>query len=206
MTAGWTPSANDRPTPPTNCMAMSPYEVGVFDLRWDDPSTIAANSVWDVVGVNIYRSDASDRGPFRRVNEFPIGGACYRDQTLNVLVSREVVKDGSWLSQGHLANNRRYSFRTASPIVKKTGQAIYANATTDVRVEVDGQIAEVHEVFGATGEVVLVNQPHLDEATQKYVQPVLPREGSTVHVTYYRNKNLTPGIELGRLTLDMRDL
>ena len=199
MTAGWTPSATERPVPPINCMAMSPYEVGVYDLRWDDPSILAANSVWEVVGVNVYRSDASDRGPYRRINEFPIGGGFYRDQTLNVLVSRETVKAASWVGQGDLANSRRWSFKADHPIVKKMGQSVYANATTDVRVEVDGEVAEVHEVFGASGEVILVNQPHLDEATQKYVQPNLPTKDSVVTVTYYRNKNLTPGVELGRM-------
>ena len=133
MTAGWTPAASDRPSPPTNVMAMSPYEVGVFDLRWDDPSILAANTVWEVVGVNIYRSDASDRGPYRRINEFPVGGSFYRDQTLNVLVSKEVVDWGSsWLSKGDSSNNRRWSFRTQHPIVKKSGQNIYGNAISDV--------------------------------------------------------------------------
>ena len=199
MTAGWTPSASDRPAAPTNPMAMSPYEVGVFDLRWDDPSILAANSVWEVLGVNIYRSDASDRGPFRRINEFPVGGGFYRDQTLNVLVSKEVVRQEDWTSLGDMPNNRRYAFRTKHPIVKKSGQSIYANAVSDVRVEIDGVVAEVHEVFGSSGEVILVNQADYDEATESYVAPTLPSADSVVTVTYYRNKNLTPGTELGRL-------
>ena len=201
MTAGWTPSASDRPKPPTNCMAMSPYRVGEFDLRWDDPSILSDNSVWEVVGVNIYRSDASDRGPYRRINEFPIGGGFYRDQTLNELVSREVVVwDSSWLSKGDSANSRRWSFKTKHPIVKKSGQSTFANSTFDVRVEVDGVVAEVHEVFGVTGEIILVNTADLDQATEKYVGPNLPQENSVVTVTYYRNKNLTPNVSLDAKT------
>ena len=201
MTAGWTPSANDRPKPPTNCMAMSPYSVGEFDLRWDDPSILAANSVWEVLGVNIYRSDASDRGPYRRINEFPIGGGFYRDQTLNVLVTREVVDwNTSWLSKGDSANHRRWSFKTRHPIVKKSGQNVYANSTFDVRVEVDGKPAEIHEVFGVTGEVILVNTLDVDRGRDKYTSPNLPSEDSVVTVTYYRNKNLTPGTDLDTKT------
>ncbi len=201
MTAGWTPAASDRPSPPTNVMAMSPYEVGVFDLRWDDPSILAANTVWEVLGVNIYRSDASDRGPYRRINEFPVGGSFYRDQTLNVLVSKEIVDwDSSWVSKGDSPNNRRWSLRTRNPIVKKSGQNIYGNAISDVRVEIDGVVAEVHEVFGTTGEVTLVNQSTVDRATDNYAAPTLPSKDSVVTVTYYRNVNLTPGTALSRKT------
>jgi len=200
VVAGWEPSSGERPTPPANCMVTSPYEVGVYDLRWDDPSTLTANSVWNVVGVNVYRSDASDRGPFRRLNEYPVGGGFYRDATDNALVRREVVAwDEGWSSRGESANSGRWKLKTRWPMVKQDGQAIPADSPTDVMVEVDGVVAEIHEVLGTTGEVILVNTPIYDEALQKNRPPVVPTgPDSKVTVTYYRSANLTPGVALER--------
>jgi hypothetical protein len=181
-------------------MVTSPYKVGVYDLRWDDPSTLTANTPWDVVGINVYRSDASDRGPFRRVNEYPVGSGFYRDATDNALVRREVVEwDTGWVSRGDSANNKRWKLKSRWPMVKQDGQAVPADVPVDVLVEVDGRVAEVQQVFGPTGEVVLVNTASYNAALEIYEAPVLPTgPDSAVTVTYYRSANLTPGVALDR--------
>ena len=195
MTAGWTPGAGQYPLPPHNVQVVSAYEPGVLDLRWDEPSVLADNTVWTIVGVNIYRSDVSDRGPFHRINPYPLGGSFYRDQTSNEKVIKEsVVWDSSWVHKGDAANSRRWSFRTKHPIVQNPSQAPFGsptagNAPTDVTLHINGEEVRVADVFGTTGEIVLINTPWLDPTTEKYIQPVLPVEGSEVLITYWTNRN-----------------
>ena len=195
MSAGWDPGAGDKPRPPPNPTVMSAYTPGVLDLRWDDPSILGGNSVFTVVGVNIYRSDVSDRGPFYRVNDLPIGGGFYRDRTENVLVSREVVRwDSDWVFKGDGPNDRRWVIRTKYPIVKKDPNAPYqrptaANSPIDVTVYVDDVEAPVHFVFGPSGEVTLVDEPTFNVITEKVEYPPQITETSVVEITYWANKN-----------------
>lgn len=195
MSAGWDPGAGDKPRPPPNPTVMSAYTPGVLDLRWDDPSILGGNSVYTIVGVNIYRSDVSDRGPFYRINDLPIGGGFYRDRTENVLISREVVNwDTGWVFKGDGPNDRRWVFRTKFPIVKQDSNAPYqrptpANSPIDVTVYVDDVEVAVHFVFGSSGEVTLVDQPTFNVITEKLEPPPQITESSIVEITYWTNKN-----------------
>lgn len=200
---GWTPSSGEFPFPPANVQVMHPYIQGCLDIRWDDPTTLSTgpidcggrdNSRWDIVGVNIYRSDTGDRGPYVRLNSFPIGTTFFRDCTDNVFVEEEIVDwDFQWIDRGDAANNDRWRFRTHySPIVKREGQAIPADAPSDVSVSIDGQVVPVDMVFGVTGEIDLINLPTYDPSTEKNIPAVLPNvDGSSVvTVTYWRKSNL----------------
>jgi len=109
MVAGWTPGPADQPLPPQNVEVLSPFVPGVLDLRWDNPAILARNTVHTVLGVNIWRSDVSDRGPFFRLNDFPLGGGFYRDQTTSAIVGGEVISwSTSWISKGDAPNDRRW--------------------------------------------------------------------------------------------------
>jgi hypothetical protein len=163
-----------------------------------------SNSRWSIVGVNVYRSDNGERGPYVRINKFPIGSLCCRDFTDNVLVEDEVVQwDGSWVSKGDSPNDKRWAFRTYfCPIVKPNVTpargnanhmvATHANAPSDVVLKIDGVVVPVDDVFGPNGEVTLINQPAWDLARQRTIPPVLPAaDGSSeVTVTYWYNRNL----------------
>lgn len=163
-----------------------------------------SNAKWNIVGVNIYRSDNGERGPYLRVNKFPIGSMAWRDLTDNVLIENEVVRwDGSWISRGESANDRRWTFKTTfHPVVKaaepKIGEAnasltsINANSPGDVTVKIDGVVVPVAEVFGKTGEITLVNQSSWDPAREKVVDPKLPKADGTseVVITYRWGRNV----------------
>lgn len=198
-TAGWEPGTSEFPWPPQNVQAMSPMIRGIVDLRWDDPSIFVSgsksNTVWDIIGVNIYRSDDGERGPYFRLNLYPIGALQYRDATDNIPVVDEVVDwDTAWVSKGDTSNNRRWTFRTRKrPIVKQLGLAVPANSPSDVTVTIDGTVVRVESVFGPTGEITLINTPVYDPAREKLVPPVLPTEESVVKVTYWWNRNLVRG-------------
>ena len=190
MTAGWVSVEGAHPAPPINAIVVSPFIQGTLDLRWDDPSILTANTLWEVLGVNIYRSDASDRGPFRRLNTFPVGGTFYRDFTNNILISNEVVDwNSSWVSKGHVANRRSWTFQTKHPIVKRHFVGVSANAPSDVQIKIDGQPVEAYLVFGETGEVTLVNVDYLDPINERRVLFVPPTENSQVTISYYAEAN-----------------
>lgn len=160
-----------------------------------------SNTRWDIVGVNVYRSDNGERGPYIRLNRFPIGSLVYRDMVDNILVEQEVIHWDQWQSRGDAANSRRWTFSTFyKPVVKPNLapqpttaasrlQVIHANAPTDVQVQVDGVPVEVDSVFGPLGQVTLVNTPDWDIAREQIVPPGIPTETSTVTVTYYYNRN-----------------
>jgi hypothetical protein len=150
------------------------------------------NSAWTIIGVNIYRSDNGQRGPYVRVNRVPIGSLAYRDQADNTLIEDEVVRwEGDWLSRGSDANNADWIFRAKfTPMVKADGQAIAANSPSDVTLKINGVFIPVHSVFGPTGDVTLINQPTWDLAREKWVPPVLPTATTAVTITYRYNANL----------------
>jgi hypothetical protein len=192
MVAGWVPGATDIPLPPQNAEVLSPYIQGVLDIRWDNPALLAHNSVYTVVGVNIWRSDVSDRGPFFRINEFPIGGTFYRDQTsVGSFSTTDVINwETDWLARGECsANTRRFRFRTQHPILKPQqfapfDQPTYANSPFDVTVKIDGVEVIPSEVFGRTGEITLINQSTYNPGTDLNDEAILPDENSVVEVTY----------------------
>lgn len=203
MVAGWDKTTSQYPLPPQNGVVVTPYEKGVHDIRWDNPALLAGNTAYTVVGVNLYRSEASDRGPFVRLNEFPLGGTMYRDRNDYQLVEREVIDwDTGWLFKGDKPNNRRWQFRTQSRICKADArppydQPVFGDNPTDVTLYIDGVEYPVHEVFGRTGEVTLINLPEFDDATEKMVPFVCPTEDSVVEVTYRTPKNHVPsGLEI----------
>lgn len=191
---------NQWPMPPFNGEVLSPMFRGTLDLRWDDPAILAANTPWCVVGVNIYRSDVGERGPYVRINDYPLGGTFYRDFTENVQITQEsVLWDSSWLQRGNGPNTAMWRFQTQFPIVNPSypDRCVFATRPGSVTVTVDGQYANIHEVFGQSGEVTLNNTRSFDPATQTSIAPVLPDAASQVFVSYTTNRN-SVGYELDR--------
>lgn len=189
---GWEPRPDDCPAPPVNGEVVSPLFTGTLDVRWDDPAIQAKNGQFDVVGVNVYRSDTSERGPYDRLNAAPVGGTFYRDYTDNAFVDNEVVDwETSWLSRGEQSNDRKWVFRVKHfPMVKKSGQSIAANSPMDVQLVIDDKIVPVQAVFGPTGEVTLINVRGYDFATERWIEPTLPTGPETaVSISYHWNKN-----------------
>jgi|APSaa5957512622_1039677.scaffolds.fasta_scaffold01421_4 hypothetical protein len=194
MAAGWdTPGA--VPLPPKNMQVVSPFVFGMLDVRWDDPAILTRNTGFTLVGVNVYRSEASDRGPFRRINEFPVGGTFYRDRTNYARVEREAVRwADSWVFKGDAPNDRRWVFRTLSPIAKRYESAPhqkpnYADSPTDVQFYINGVELPVSRVFGPSNEVTLINADEWDVSTETAVPAPIPTAADVVEVSYYTPQN-----------------
>jgi hypothetical protein len=196
------------PLPPLNVFLTSGFHPGVYDIRWDDPSTLALNSRFILCGVNVYRSFDSEYGPYERVTEVPVGSTFWRDRTDTERIVDEEVTPDRWVMFGndHSAAGSdapRYVFKTIyNPIIKSGSQGFYAHEPHDVQVLVDGQIAKVLRIYGRDGEVEIdafypydpalhgVNQTTFEPGTQTYQKHVIPRPGSRVSCSYVRLKTL----------------
>lgn len=190
MGSGWFDSSCRLPAAPENGTVSSPFVVGAWDIHWDDPELNCKNAGFEIVGVNVYRSVASDRGPYHRINRYPIGGNFYRDITTNVYVHREVIEwNRDWLSRGDDPNVVRWVLCTQFPMVKRDSQKEAADSPSDVVLEIDGQVVPVDSVNGRGREIRLITEAFQDEATEREIPPVLPTESSVVTVSYYRNTN-----------------
>lgn len=183
------------PLPPKNTAVTSPYMHGMLDLRWEDPAVLSRNAGFTLVGVNIYRSDASQRGPFRRINEYPVGGQFFRDRTDYARIENEVVQwTTAWDFKGNAPNDRRWVFRTRLPIAKRFESAPhqktnFGDSPADVMLHVNGDVVPVAEVFGQDGRVWLINAGFYDAATEQNISPVIPTEDDDVTVSYFTPKN-----------------
>ena len=168
------------PAPPLNLFMTSGYERGVVDLQWDDPTELALNSRFRILGVNLYRSFDSDYGPFQRVTELLSGSRFWRDRTDNELVEEDVT--GQFVLFGECAavgdRGPRYVFRTQNfPIVKEGSQQINADTGDDIRVYIDGKEARVLNVWGSTGEVEIDSFVYTNVATQSWDPSLIPSGG-----------------------------
>jgi hypothetical protein len=145
------------------------------------------------VGVNVYRSDVSDRGPYYRINEFPVGGTFYRDRTDISVIRENVLWDSDWIFRGDAPNDYRWVLRTKNSIYQPRfvdlQEPIYASWPGDVTLFIDGVQVPVQEVFGPSGEVTLYRTDQFNVTTEKTDHPVLPTETSVVEIVYYTCRN-----------------
>ena len=152
MTANWEKTRSPYPLPPRDTHAVSPYSKGELDLRWSDPSQLLGNEGWIILGVNVYRSKGTDRGPFYRLNVLPTGGTFFRDSIKHTTIHNEVVDE--WFSFGSQGEDP-WRFKTKFPIARQGGMGEPSYSSRDVTVLVNGIEIPARSVFGVTGEVSL---------------------------------------------------
>lgn len=167
----------------------------MFDLRWDDPSTLSLNSLYQLLGVNVYRSFDSEYGPFFRISELLICSNFWRDQTDNELIVDEDVT-GSFVLKGEEESAAgpaapRWVFKTLhSPIVREGSQAVVADLPDDVWVKIDGVTVRPLAVYGFSGEIEINPYIYADVTRQQYDPSLVPGPNSTVTCTYRHNRSL----------------
>jgi len=196
LTAGWYTSRTPYPFPPTSASATSPFIKGLIDLRWDNPSTRHENEGWLVRGVNIYRSQSSDVGPYRRVNLTPVGGTFYRDGECTETIHDEVVDN--WISFGD-QGERPYRFKTKYPISSTTLIGEPSISPKDVIVTINGVVVPVMSVLGETGEISLAEyslENPLDLRKESF-PPTFRKEDETLisYTAYFHEKRVNLGVD-----------
>lgn len=145
------------------------------------------NSNWQILGVNVYRSDTGDRGPYFRVNKIPVMTNFYRDRTDIVEQTELVDWNTGWVFRGD-APNRPNVWRLRvrnQPMVKQTGNGVFASSPFDVSVFIDGSRVPVAELAGLAGEITLDTTPVWDPSTESWVVFTPPTSTSVVTVNYY---------------------
>ncbi len=149
-----------------------------------------SNTAWTILGVNIYRSDTGERGPYFRLNKIPLGSLFFRDRTNIIKVDAEIVAwNGGWLYRGDAPNQVLWRLKTKyQPVVKATGNAIPASSADDVEVYIDGQRAVVSQVFGPSGEIDLSLSPVWNPSIEGFSYPPVPTEDSVVTISYNYGK------------------
>jgi len=173
------------PEAPHNLNVVSPYIPNALDLRWDNPGILPGNSQFKVLGVNIYRAFDSEFGPFRKLNEIPIGATFYRDQVQLKVEIDEDVSD-NYISKGTREDDK-WIFRVKRyPIMKPATDTNLkiADHAKDVTVKIDGVEVVPFKVKGDLGIVELVNGPIFNPTTQRLEPPVLPTDSSVTTCTY----------------------
>jgi hypothetical protein len=196
------------PAPPLNLFMTSGYERGVIDLRWDDPTELALNSRFRILGVNLYRSFDSEYGPFERVTDLLVGSRFWRDRTDNAVVTEDVTNQFVLFGVCAAVGDRgpRYVFRVQNfPMVKEGSQQVNADTgdtrfiipggndqlqVTDVQVLIDGQPASVLNVWGSTGEVEIDPFVYTNVAKQAWDPSLVPQPTSRVTCTYRYTRQL----------------
>lgn len=189
MSGGWITRDSATPEAPRNAIATSPYERGMWDIRWDSPADLCRNEGFTAVGVNVYRSTSTERGPYFRVNALPIGSTFYRDSTTNVLREDLVDWATEWASKGQTANTGEWILTTRFEPVKADDGNVSADSPSDVEVLIDGIPVPVHAVSGFRREITIHNSAFANVATQQNEKPLIPTSTSQVLVRYYENVN-----------------
>lgn len=184
---------NDRPKSkplaPKNFFVTSPYLIGVIDIRWDRPDIYAENNDLDILGINVYRCYNNPVGPYTKLNETPLGGLYYRDQTRELRVENEnaigsVLKgttpDADWVV--------RTQHR---PIVEPGSNGKVSNNPRDISVEIDNgdgggfKRVPAFKVFGEPGQVFLINRKIYNSELNRLEDPRLPNTlSSGIRITY----------------------
>jgi hypothetical protein len=153
-----------------------------------------SNSEWQILGVNVYRSDTGERGPYFRVNRIPVMTNFFRDTTDIVEVAGELIPwDTGWVFRGSAPNQKDvWRLQTRNrPMVKKTGNAVAADSPFDVEVHIDGARTPVAAVFGPNGQITLDTTPVWDPSTESWVEFIAPTATSVVTVRYHWKRGET---------------
>ncbi len=185
------------PHPPLNFSVQSGLEKGTVDLRWSSPAELAANSRFNLVGVNVYRSFDSQHGPFYRMNSLPVGSTFWRDQTMVAVRLREDVSR-KFVSRGDRDPSRTWVFKTENPIVLDPVLGGTESTDLNVFVTVNGVRAHVRKIVAYLGEVELEPYPTFDVTSQQQFPAVLPTGEDDVVLATYRYRRGEVPTDLGQ--------
>lgn len=171
------------PLPPLNFACSAGFDNHSANLWWSNPTEISANTKFNIIGVNIYRSFDSEFGPFFRLNSTPIQINYWKDDTRINVVLREDVSN-SFLCVGPTDPSGRWIFKTKkSPIVIQPSLGT-ENINDNVFITVDSVSAKVRSIVALTGEVELDGRPIFNEINQKKYDAILPSQNSVVLASY----------------------
>jgi hypothetical protein len=175
-------------------MVTSAYQVGSWDIRWDNPKIIPQNNGLQVLGCNVYRSTDNPYGPYVKCNDTPVTVLFYRDQTKEKQVIEDVTATLSPQTNTCEGKNDPSGLwtvhTTRKPIIMPGTNGKVTNRIEDIHVEIDdgdGQFLDMpaYQVNGFSGEITLISWPVYNNELQQVIPPRLPYPpNGRVRVTY----------------------
>lgn len=174
------------PHPPLNIQAYS-LNREIIDIRWTSPDEIQSNTVFNIIGINIYRSFDSEYGPYVRLNTTPVGVNFWRDQTRTVLALQEDATN-SFVSKGaETGPDGRYIICVQNkPIVIYPSPGVANCTNLNVQVTINGTPAYVQSIDATRGYVELRTRPYFDVASQEKLPAILPTSDSDLVLVTYK--------------------
>lgn len=176
-----------KPFAPRNLMITSPYNIGMSDIRWDNPSIIPQNSGLNILGCNVYRSVDSPLN-YVKINATPVTVLFYRDETKETQVTNE---NATPTIHHILVPEEKWSvWAQRRPVVRPDSNGETTERVQDVLLEIDdgdGTFLEIpaYSLNGKTGEIVLIRYPVYNYEVSQVVPPRLPNPpNGRVRITY----------------------
>lgn len=185
------PQTKDRTIPlsPMNLIITSPYNnVGVTDIRWDNPRILPQNSGLQILGCNVYRSADTPYGPYEKVNTTPVTVLFFRDETKETLVTNEDATPS--LKIDNEPDGRWLIYAQKKPIIIPGTNGRPTNRIQDVLIEIDdgdGNFLQMpaFAVNGISGEIELINRPVFNNDVQQIIPSRLPKPpNGRVRISY----------------------
>jgi hypothetical protein len=173
----------ERPLSPLTVTCASAFDKYTVDIWWSNPAELSANTKFNVIGVNVYRSFDSQFGPYIKLNATPIQANFYRDRTQVKAVFKEEVSK-NWLTVGPTDSLGRWIFKTVNTPLYLQPAINSDDIDANMYVTIDGRQAKVRSVVSQTGEVVIETNPTFDVISQKMVPSVVPNLDSVVLASY----------------------
>jgi len=183
-----------KPLPPCNIFVTTPYITGILDIRWDNPLESPENSKWEILGVNIYRSEDSECGPYVAINSSPIEILYFRDQTTHCLIADEDAMPR--LNKGNNPRGEWILKTLHAPLIKGDSQNSLVEDPSGVAVKIDNGDGlglvniPAYKINARTGEIFLLTKKYYNPETKRLEDPRLPTapEGKCT-VSYWYNTN-----------------
>jgi len=175
------------PLAPRNLMVTSPYNIGMTDVRWDNPKLIPQNSGLELLGVNVYRSIDTPYGPYELLTEAPVGVLFYRDQTEEILVTEDATPTIRHFTE---PDNKWLIYTQRRPIVRPNSNGETTKRVEDVLVEIDNGdgifvAVPAFSMNGSLGIIELISKPSFNHAVEQIIPPRLPwPPNGKVRITY----------------------
>lgn len=169
------------PYGPSNVFVIPTYAERGFVVRWDSPFATPANTKFNIVGVNIYRSLGSPDAGFVKINTTPVEGLSYTDKPQPVTVTESPIEIKIPDSNDCFFPVLRTSKK---PIVDTNIFQVPTNDPRDVTVTVDGENYKVFSVEGFTGKIELDNRFLWNPETKSVNTLPDLTETSDVQITY----------------------
>jgi len=174
------------PESPSDVSIYNPGILYAVDLTFSDPKQEGNNSVFNIQGVNVYRSYDDINGPYTLLNAQPLQVGYYRDEHKISQITEDVTNKFKY--KGDNPRKEWIIQLDNKPVINNIVYTQFSEGQ-DILVNIDGQDIRPLKADGARGLVWLNTYPVYDPISHISTQPILPHSGSSVTCKYFYVSN-----------------